>query len=68
MGDPQQRRCSRHAGNPKQWDGGKQGCWQQKFREWPDGCRHYQWFNTCSNVWDVDPDGTPRLYWTVCKH
>jgi hypothetical protein len=68
-GPPPPRGCiNPHPGDFKQRDGQKQGCWQQKFREWADGCQHYQWFNTCSNVWDVDQNGSPRVYWTVCRH
>jgi hypothetical protein len=68
-GPPPPRGClDPHPGDFRQRDGEKRGCWQQKFRAWADGCQHYQWFNACSSVWDVDQNGRPRVYWTVCKH
>jgi hypothetical protein len=52
-----------------QWSYGQQnGCWIQVWRQFPDGCVHYQWFNTCGNYWDVYPDGTPKIFWTKCIH
>lgn len=57
-----------HPGAFKSWTGRAQGCWLQLWRQWPDGCTHYQWFNSCSSSWDVDSRGKPRLYWTSCNH
>lgn len=48
--------------------GSRNGCWVQVWRNFQDGCVHYQWFNSCSNFWDVNPDGSPRVYWTQCRH
>jgi hypothetical protein len=57
-----------HPGNFKSSNGTKQGCWVQVWRKWPDGCTHYQWFNSCTSLWDADPKGKPRVYWTCCTH
>lgn len=52
-----------------QWRYGAQnGCWVQVWRQFQDGCIHYQWFNTCSNFWDLNPDGSPKIFWTYCVH
>jgi hypothetical protein len=48
--------------------GSRNGCWVQVWRRFSDGCEHYQWFNSCANVWDVHPNGTPHVYWTQCRH
>jgi hypothetical protein len=66
---PVPRNClSPHPGTFTQSTGGRRGCWQQELRRWPDGCQHYQWFDACHRTWDVNPDGSARVYWTVCKH
>lgn len=57
-----------HPGNYVSSSGRVQGCWKQIWRKWPDGCTHYQWFNTCTSVWDAAPNGAPRIYWTACNH
>jgi hypothetical protein len=57
-----------HPGNFQASNGTKQGCWVQVWRKWPDGCTHYQWFNSCTSFWDADPKGNPRVYWTCCTH
>jgi hypothetical protein len=49
------------------WYGQANGCWVQVWRQWPDGCTHYQWFNTCNNSWDGDASGR-GVYWTCCVH
>jgi hypothetical protein len=56
-----------HPGAFKQWDGERKGCWQQEFRQFADGCRHYQWYDACHRTWDVQADGRPRVYWTTCN-
>lgn len=57
-----------HAGEFRWWNGQQNGCWLQIFRAWPDGCQHYQWFNSCNGYWDSNPNGSPRVYWTNCNH
>jgi hypothetical protein len=37
------------------------GCRQPQFRNFSDGCSHYQIFNTCAGVWE------PQIYWTQCR-
>jgi hypothetical protein len=56
-----------HAGEFKTWNGETKDCWLQVWRQWPDGCTHYQWFNTCGSYWDADANG-PRVTWTCCRH
>ena len=48
--------------------GSRNGCWVQVWRQFADGCRHYQWFNSCANVWDVAANGAPSIYWAQCHH
>lgn len=57
-----------HPGRFDSWQGERRGCWVQVWRKWPDGCTHYQWFNTCNSYWDSDERGQPRLNWTCCNH
>jgi hypothetical protein len=57
-----------HPGNFTSWNGQQNGCWLAVWRRWPEGCTHYQWFNTCNGSWDSNPDNTPRVYWTCCVH
>lgn len=57
-----------HPGEFAWWNGERRDCWIQVWRRWPDGCSHYQWWNTCTNSWDVNPDGSPRVYWVSCCH
>jgi|GEM_PF-2913766 len=64
-----QRRClDPHPGEFRWWNGQQNGCWIQVWRSWPDGCQHYQWFNSCNGYWDSYPNGAPRVYWTCCVH
>jgi hypothetical protein len=35
-------------------------CWVPMFRQFADGCTHYQMFNRCNNVFDI------QIHWTVC--
>lgn len=51
-----------HPGPFRSWNGMQNGCLIQVWRQWQDGCTHFQWFNTCYNVWD------PQIYWTYCIH
>lgn len=57
-----------HPGTFRSWYGETRGCWIQVWREFQDGCKHYQWFNKCGGFWDANPNGTPRVYWTDCRH
>ena len=51
-----------HPGQFTWWYGQANGCWVQLWRQWPDGCTHYQLFNTCGNYFD------PQIHWTCCVH
>jgi hypothetical protein len=57
-----------HPGQFRSWYGEKNGCWVAVYRQWPDGCTHYQWYNACYNYWDTHPNGAPKVYWTQCVH
>jgi hypothetical protein len=48
-----------HPGNFQSWNGERKQCWVQVWRRWPDGCVHYQWFNSCTNYWDSDQGEIP---------
>ena len=63
------RRClDPHPGEFRYWYGQQNGCWVQVWRGWPEGCQHYQWYNTCNVSWDMHPNGAPRVYWSCCVH
>lgn len=57
-----------HPGQFQTWNGDRNGCWVQVWRRWPDGCQHYQWFNSCNGYWDNQPNGAPKVSWTNCVH
>jgi uncharacterized protein YeaO (DUF488 family) len=57
-----------HPGAFRSWYGEKNGCWVAVYRQWPDGCTHYQWYNACNGIWDAYPNGAPKVYWTSCVH
>jgi hypothetical protein len=62
-------RCLDPHPGPFAWRyGQQQGCWIEVWRAWPDGCQHVQMFNVCSQTWDSNPNGTPRVRWTNCNH
>ncbi|HEV7397015.1 MAG TPA: hypothetical protein VGN86_10930 [Pyrinomonadaceae bacterium] len=64
-----QRRClDPHPGAFQAWNGQQNGCWIQVWRRWPEGCQHYQWFNSCNGYWDSYPNGAPKVVWTCCIH
>jgi hypothetical protein len=65
---PADRCPNPHPGKFTQSEGEKKGCWLQIFREWPDGCKHYQWYDVCYGVWDTEKDGKAKLYWVTCNH
>ena len=43
------------------WWGQPNGCWVPFWRQWNDGCTHYEMYNTCSGQWD------PQIFWTFCS-
>lgn len=51
-----------HAGDPKVSWVDRNGCLVKSRRQWSDGCRGYQWYNSCDGSWD------PTFHWEVCKH
>jgi len=51
-----------HPGGFRYWWGPPiDQCQSPMYRQFGDGCTHYQIFNRCANVWD------PRIFWTFCK-
>lgn len=57
-----------HPGAFRWWYGEQKGEWVQVWRQWPEGCLHYQLFHPKSGTWDSNPDGTPRVHWRCCTH
>ncbi len=58
---PVQGSCANpHAGPFNGWYGPANGCWAPFWRQWRDGCTHYQMYNTCNGQWD------PQIHWTFC--
>lgn len=51
-----------HPGAYNQWYGQVNGCFVQVWRQWPDGCTNFQWFNRCLNYFD------PAINWSRCVH
>jgi hypothetical protein len=51
-----------HPGPFRAWNGQQNGCLVQVWRQFADGCTHYEWFNACANQWD------PNIFWTYCVH
>jgi hypothetical protein len=43
------------------WGTPSDQCWSPMYRQWKDGCTHYQMFNRCANAWDG------RIFWTNCN-
>jgi len=68
VAQPRGRCQSPHPGNFSQSNGERKGCWVQVYRQWPDGCKQYQWFDSCYGVWDKNPNGTEKITWEVCNH
>ena len=60
---PVQAGCANpHPGPFSWWWGPPQDqCWSPMYRQWKDGCTHYQMFNRCANAWDG------RIIWTACN-
>jgi hypothetical protein len=47
----------------REWWGDPSGeCWISYWVEWEDGCRAYQWYNSCYKIWDE------VIYWDCCVH
>lgn len=42
------------------WWGPANGCIAPFYRQWNDGCTHYQLYNACNGLWD------PGINWTFC--
>lgn len=64
-----QGRClNPHPGRFQMAYGAREGCWVQVWRTFEDGCVHVQLFNTCTNVWASNADGSPQVQWTRCLH
>ncbi len=63
----------RHPGAPVDTWVGEQveengAVWSKVFREWEDGCVHYQ-LRREDGAWNVEADGkTPRVCWQRCVH
>jgi len=59
---PAQVGClSPHPWNFRSWWGPANGCWAPMYRQWNDGCTHYQMYNACTGQWDA------RIVWTYCN-
>jgi len=43
------------------WGTPEDQCWVPMYRQWKDGCKHYQRFNKCSNAWD------DTIHWVSCS-
>lgn len=50
-----------HPGQFKTWSVPQGGCAVQVWRQWPDGCTHWQYFDACSGAWG-------GINWTTCNH
>ena len=44
----------------RSWWGPANGCWAPQYRQWNDGCEHYQMYNACSGAWDQ------QIHWVRC--
>jgi hypothetical protein len=65
--DPHIVRVQAHCLNPhpgpfRWWWGPPNGCFVPMYRQFADGCLHYQIFNSCANYWDGN------INWTACYH
>lgn len=43
------------------WGAPEDQCWAPMYRQWKDGCKHYQRFNKCSKAWD------DAIHWVNCS-
>ena len=58
-----------HPGTFRWWYGAKRDqCLVEVWRQWPDGCTHWQFYNPCNGYWQTDHDGSPLVHWTCCTH
>jgi hypothetical protein len=57
-----------HPGQFRWWYGERRGEWVEIYRQWPDGCTHFQRFHPPTGSWESNPDGSPRITWTCCRH
>lgn len=44
------------------WGDPSDDCWIPYWVEWEDGCRAFQWYNSCYEIWD------DVMYWDCCVH
>ena len=44
------------------------GCIYERVWYFGDGCIAAQYFNACSGVWDIYPNGQPLIRWPRCLH
>jgi hypothetical protein len=64
-----QRGClNPHPGEFRWWYGQRSGDWVEVWRQWPEGCTHFQMFNVQTRAWDSNPDGSAKVRWTCCVH
>ena len=68
-----QAACNRGCLNPhpgpfKWWYGAQRGDWVEVWRQWPEGCNHFQLFHPRSGSWQTNPDGSPLVNWRCCVH
>lgn len=58
-----------HPGAFKWWYGQmRQDGWVQVFRQWPEGCQHFQMFHAPTGTWATNRDGSPAVTWICCVH
>ncbi|MCU1269950.1 MAG: hypothetical protein JWN74_1244 [Acidobacteriaceae bacterium] len=60
---PVQMSClNPHPGQFRYWYGpSTDQCWVPVYRQFVDGCTHYQMFNRCNGVWEE------QIHWTICN-
>jgi hypothetical protein len=56
-----------HPGEFETWLGDWEQEWVPVYRQWPDGCRHYQ-MRRRDGLWHTDAKGFPIVCWTRCVH
>lgn len=57
-----------HPGNFVQEFGRKDGCVVEVWRTFSDTCSHMQRFNVCTESFESNADGSPKINWTRCVH
>lgn len=65
-----QRGCrDPHPGEFRWWYGKQtQSGWVEVWRQWPEGCLHWQMFHPQTGSWESNPDGSARVHWVCCVH